>query len=182
MKFKEEILPGCFVIEPVKFKDHRGVFVKTFHELLFKEAGVVFETREEFYSVSTKDTLRGMHFQIPPHDHDKLVYCTRGRVLDVLLDLRAGPSFGKSVSVELSAENMLELFIPKGIAHGFLSLSDESLMLYKTSTFHNPQYDRGIRWNSFGFDWGLRAPITSKRDDEHPEFAAFETPFTLDAA
>ncbi|WP_244613344.1 dTDP-4-dehydrorhamnose 3,5-epimerase family protein [Methylosinus sp. Ce-a6] len=151
--------------------------MKTFHAETFAQLGVDFEVREEFYTTSCKGVLRGMHFQIPPHHHDKLVCCMRGRVLDVLLDLRAGAGYGASAAVELSGDNCYEIYVPKGVAHGFLSLADDTLMLYKTSTIHAPSADRGIRWNSFGFDWGVDDPIVSRRDAEHPSLTDFVSPF-----
>jgi dTDP-4-dehydrorhamnose 3,5-epimerase/CDP-3, 6-dideoxy-D-glycero-D-glycero-4-hexulose-5-epimerase len=178
LKAVREILPGCFLLQPARVEDHRGAFVKTFHEELFRELGLRFETREEFYSISRKNVLRGMHFQAPPHDHEKLVYCLRGRVLDVVLDLREGPGFGRAACVELSGENRMEAFIPRGVAHGFLALSDEAQLLYKTSSVHAPAFDMGVRWDGFGFDWGVRDPIVSPRDNAHPTLAAFNTPFT----
>jgi dTDP-4-dehydrorhamnose 3,5-epimerase/CDP-3, 6-dideoxy-D-glycero-D-glycero-4-hexulose-5-epimerase len=177
MNIIEELLPNCFVLQPTRLEDERGIFVKTFHADLFTGLGITFDIREEFYSTSKKGVLRGMHFQLPPHDHDKLVLCTEGRVLDVLLDLRSGPGYGRTAAVELTDENLFEVFIPKGVAHGFLALSDDALMLYKTSSVHAPSADSGIQWNSFGFDWGIADPITSKRDKGHPAFEAFVTPF-----
>lgn len=177
MEIVKELLPGCRVIRPPRSEDQRGAFVKTYHEGLFKTLGVTMEIREEFFSVSRKDVLRGMHFQLPPHDHDKLVYCTAGAVLDVLLDLRRGAGYGRVASVELSADNAHIVYIPKGIAHGFLALSDDALMLYKTSTVHAPDADAGIRWDSFGFDWPPGNPVISARDQQHPMFADFDSPF-----
>jgi dTDP-4-dehydrorhamnose 3,5-epimerase len=172
-----ELLPGCILLEPKRFEDARGAFVKTYHADTFAEFGVRFDTLEEFYSISYKGVVRGMHFQLPPHDHDKLVYCTRGAVLDVLLDLRSGSGYGRVAAVELSEDNLHEVFIPKGIAHGFVALRDQTMMLYKTSTMHAPAADAGIRWDSFGFDWRGVNPVVSDRDAGHPAFAEFVTPF-----
>jgi dTDP-4-dehydrorhamnose 3,5-epimerase/CDP-3, 6-dideoxy-D-glycero-D-glycero-4-hexulose-5-epimerase len=177
MEILKELLPGCFLLQPMRFEDQRGSFVKTYHEGLCKTLGVNLDIQEEFYSVSRKNVIRGMHFQSPPHEHDKLVYCTHGAVTDVLLDLRQGPSYGKVASAELSGENAHLVFIPKGIGHGFAALTDEALMLYKTSTVHAPEADCGIRWDSFGFDWGVAEPIISARDQQHSLFADFGSPF-----
>ena len=177
MEILKELLPGCFLLQPNRFEDQRGSFVKTYHEGLFQALGVDLDIREEFYSVSHKNVIRGMHFQLPPHEHDKLVYCTRGAVTDVLLDLRKGPGYGKVASAELSGENAHLVFIPKGIAHGFAALTDEALMLYKTSTVHAPESDCGIRWDSFGFEWGVAHPVISARDQQHPPLSEFITPF-----
>lgn len=173
MKIVSEILAGTFLLEPAHFDDLRGHFIKTYHESDWKDLDLPFKMEEEFFSVSKKNVIRGMHFQIPPHDHEKVVYCLAGSVIDVLLDLRPGPYFGHTASVVLSAENRNILYIPKGIAHGFLALEDETLMMYKTSTMHAPQSDRGIRWDSFGFEWGTDLPIISARDKNHPPFSDF---------
>ena len=152
METLKELLPGCFLLQPKRFEDQRGSFVKTHHEGQSETLGVNLDIKEEFYSVSHKNVVRGMHFQLPPHAHEKLVYCTRGVVTDVLLDLRQGPVYGKVASAELSGNNAYLVFIPKGIAHGFAALTAEALMLYKTTTVHAPQSDCGIRWDSFGFE------------------------------
>lgn len=178
MKVVDQILPGVLLLEPFQYADSRGSFVKTFHKAQFAQLGIDFNPVEEFYSRSHAGVVRGMHFQIPPHDHAKLVYCTSGRVVDVLLDLRkASGCYGDSVSVELSVTNRLQLFIPSGIAHGFLSLEDDTIMIYKTSTVHAPAHDAGIRWSSFGYRWPVDAPIVSARDSALTELNDFKSPF-----
>jgi len=178
MEIKSEPLPGARVLAPRVFQDQRGDFVKTFHEPDFAALKINFQPREEFFSTSKRGVLRGMHFQLPPHDHDKLVYCVRGAALDVIVDLRrASPAFGKCASVELSAENRLLFFIPKGFAHGFLALRDDTVMIYKTSTVHAPAHDAGIRWDSFGFHWPEKNPVLSERDRSFPAVADFNSPF-----
>ena len=118
-----------------------------------------------------------MHFQTPPHAHDKLVYCAHGRVLDVLLDLRRGSGYGHSVGVTLDSSQPAVLFIPRGVAHGFRALTDDALMVYKTSTEHAPSHDAGVRHDSFGFDWKCDEPMLSERDRGHPALADFDSPF-----
>jgi len=178
MRFTEELLPGTWLVHLNRFEDLRGNFVKTYARSIFNAAGAPFDFQEEFYSVSNKDVIRGMHFQLPPHDHVKLVYCPVGEVLDVLLDLRAGETYGKTVNVVLGEAQPSLVMIPKGIAHGFRSLRDGSLMVYKTSTEHTPSHDAGIRWDSFGFDWGVVGrPTVSARDSAHPSFLEHATPW-----
>jgi dTDP-4-dehydrorhamnose 3,5-epimerase/CDP-3, 6-dideoxy-D-glycero-D-glycero-4-hexulose-5-epimerase len=184
MHFDKEILPGTWLLNLKRFEDARGSFVKTYARSVFDAAlgragadGPAFDMREEFYSLSNKDVVRGMHFQLPPHDHIKLVYCAAGAVQDVLLDLRKGPNYGRSVTVRLDADTPQLLFIPKGIAHGFLSLCDGSLMVYKTSTEHAPSHDAGVRFDSFGHDWNCNAPILSARDQNHPTLIDLVSPF-----
>jgi dTDP-4-dehydrorhamnose 3,5-epimerase len=171
-------LPGCVEIRPFFAQDDRGTFVKTFHAERFIEAGLPVDWREEFYSSSRKGVIRGMHFQTPPHDHEKLVYCMQGRVLDVVVDLRRhSPTYGRHVAVELDAAKGHGLMIPKGMAHGFLALTDDVLMAYKVTTVHEPANDAGIHWNSFGLDWGIDQPIVSARDCAHPPLGDFVSPF-----
>jgi dTDP-4-dehydrorhamnose 3,5-epimerase len=177
MQFEQEVLPGTWVVRLKRFADARGTFVKTFARSVFDAHGAGFDLREEFYSLSRRDVIRGMHFQLPPHDHAKLVYCAAGAVEDVLLDLRRGPGYGRVASVALSGDAPALVFIPSGIAHGFRSLADDSLMVYKTSTEHAPTHDAGIRWDSFGHDWHCAAPVLSDRDRGHPPLAAFDSPF-----
>jgi len=158
--------------------DHRGNFVKSFHIGQFKELGIAFLPIEEFYSTSHLGVLRGMHFQLPPHDHAKLVFCIRGRGLDVFVDLRKDKgTFGRFASAELSAGNHHIMYLPAGIAHGFLALEADSVMVYKTSTVHAPSHDTGIRWDSFGFDWGITDPVISTRDAAFPRLEEFVSPF-----
>lgn len=177
MEFERGPLPGCWFVRLKKLQDARGSFVKTFEQRRFSTAGLTVQMAEEFYSISHRGVIRGMHFQVPPFDHDKIVYCAQGCVEDVLLDLRPGPTYGQSRSVTLSQDNPIALFLPKGIAHGFEALEDDSLMVYKTSTAYSPQHDRGLRWNSFGHAWKTNAPQISDRDQQHPEFSTFVSPF-----
>lgn len=177
MQFIEELLPGAWLIMLRRFEDIRGTFVKTYASTAFEHHGARFEMQEEFYSVSNKDVIRGMHFQLPPHDHIKLVYCPVGAIEDVLLDLRAGPGYGRVAKVRLSADQPSLILIPSGIAHGFQTLENGSLVMYKTSTEHEPIADAGIRWDSFGHNWGVDQPILSDRDRQHPKLDSFITPF-----
>jgi len=171
-------LAGLHVIRPRVFEDARGSFVKTFHAPAFQEAGLPFEPQEEFFSTSAKNVLRGMHFQLPPAAHAKLVYCVAGRVLDVVLDLRkSSPTFSRSHARELNDKNRELLFIPIGFAHGFLALEDGATMVYQTSTVHSPAQDAGIRWNSFRFDWPVKTPVLSERDRKFPALRDFPSPF-----
>jgi dTDP-4-dehydrorhamnose 3,5-epimerase len=177
MEFTRELLPGARLVSLRRLGDLRGNFVKTYARSVFDANAEPFDLREEFYSFSHKDVIRGMHFQLPPHDHVKLVYCPVGAVLDVLVDLRRGAGQGRVASLVLSEDEPSILVIPKGVAHGFKALRDNSLMVYKTSTEHAPSHDAGIRWDSFGFDWGVTAPIVSARDGAHPALADFTSPF-----
>lgn len=177
MQFSHEILPGTWHVQLRRLDDVRGSFVKTFSRSVFEAHGASIDLLEEFYSTSHRHVIRGMHFQLPPHDHMKVVYCAVGTVADVLLDLRKGSGYGRVAQVQLSADEPSLVFIPRGVAHGFCSLSDFSLMVYKTSTEHAPSADAGVLWNSFGHTWPCQTPILSERDQRHPALADFDSPF-----
>lgn len=165
MNITEINISGCYLIESAKFSDERGDFIKTHHQEVFKNFGLEVPSAEEYYSRSKKDVIRGMHFQHYPDDHNKLVYCPEGEVLDVFLDLRKDSNtYGLSMSFILNAHNMRSIFLAKGIAHGFLSMRDNSIIVCKTSTVHSPSRDSGIHWNSFGFEWPVKNPIISEKD------------------
>jgi dTDP-4-dehydrorhamnose 3,5-epimerase len=168
---------GLAVLKLRVHRDARGEFIKTFHADFFASQGMDFHPREQFFSVSKKNVLRGLHFQLPPSDHSKLVFCTAGRVLDVVVDLRRSGSFGEVYSRELSAENFEALFIPKGCAHGFLALEEGSTVFYLTDAVHDAERDAGILWSSIPFDWGIAEPIVSARDAGFPPLADYSSPF-----
>jgi dTDP-4-dehydrorhamnose 3,5-epimerase len=173
-------ISGCYEIFPHIHRDLRGAFIKTFHAPTFEEFGLCSLFLEEYYSISVKNVVRGLHFQLPPEDHVKLVYCISGVVKDVVVDLRLNsPTYGDHISIELSADTGNMVYIPKGMAHGFCGLSDHSTMVYKTSTIHSPEKDSGIRWNSLGISWPTSAPIVSDRDSSLIPFSMFKTPFTF---
>ena len=159
----------------------RGSFAKLFHpDDLGLGAGLAFPVRESFVSWSEPGVLRGMHFQSPPFAHDKAVSCLVGRVLDVVLDLRrSSPTFGRAVGFQLDSATPETLWIPVGCAHGFAVLGDDrALMHYAVTAEHSPPDDRGVRWDSFGFEWpaGL-ATVISERDRGLPPLAAIEGVF-----
>lgn len=171
-------LPGCFQVQPVVRADERGSFTKVFHEEIFRNAGLRTDFAEEYYSVSRRRVLRGLHFQLPPHDHAKLVYCTQGKVLDVALDLRRGsPTYGQHLTLELSQEQGNMLYLPAGFAHGFYTLSEQATMVYKVTSVYAPQHDGGVLWHSAGIAWPDMDPVLSQRDREFPALAAFDSPF-----
>lgn len=165
MKFTKSKIDGCFIIESENKLDKRGTFVKVFNDSLFKQNNIHASFKESFYSISCKNSLRGMHYQKSPHPIAKLVYCAEGEVLDVFLDIRKdSPTFGKFDSCLLSQENAKMAYLPEGIAHGFLSLSERSIVCYLQSGEYNQEADAGILWNSFGMDWNVSDPIISDRD------------------
>lgn len=150
--------------------DARGSFAKLLHASDLPDTGGVLALRESFVSWSHPGVLRGMHFQSPPAAHDKAVTCLAGRVLDVVLDLRrSSPTFGRACAYELSGHAPATVWIPVGCAHGFLALGESPALLhYSVTTEHSPEDDRGVRWDSFGFDWPDSARLVSERDKALP--------------
>lgn len=180
MQLIDEPLAGVKILKPFVFEDERGNFVKPFHEGQLAEHGLSLNLKEEFFSTSEANVLRGMHFQLPPHQHNKLVYCLTGKVWDVVVDLRRNSAtFGKAVGFELSAKNRHCVYIPIGFGHGFFSQEPNSCLIYKTDAVHAPEADAGIAWDSLGYDWplGEKAPVVSGRDLTHSRLADFKSPF-----
>jgi dTDP-4-dehydrorhamnose 3,5-epimerase len=142
------------------------------------EQGIQFELRESFYSISKKDVIRGLHFHKPPFDHAKIVFCSKGAILDVALDLRTdSATYGQHVMQELSAENHLAMYIPRGFAHGFLSLEEESQTFYFVDGVYDAASDAGILYRDAGINWPVENPILSERDLSFPSIHQFQSPF-----
>lgn len=178
MKVRKTTIEGLFILDLFHAEDQRGGFVKTFHKSSFEEHGLNANFEESFYSINNKGVIRGMHFQTPPFEHDKLVYCTHGSLIDVILDIRKdSPTYGKYASIELTGLNNRALYISKGLAHGFESLEDNTRMTYLTSTMHQPSHDQGIKHDSFGKVWDSKKPIINQRDQEWPTLAVYDSPF-----
>jgi dTDP-4-dehydrorhamnose 3,5-epimerase len=181
-----ELLPtridGCVVLRPRMARDERGSFVKTVHRDFFTQHGLASDFAESYYSISRRGVLRGMHLQMPPHDHAKLVYCVRGSVQDAVLDLRKGsPTEGRHALVELSAEAGTLIYIGVGLAHGYYVQSKEAIVMYHVTTVYAPESDAGVRWNSAGIPWPVDQPILSPRDRALPALADFNSPFVYSA-
>ncbi|WP_310550705.1 dTDP-4-dehydrorhamnose 3,5-epimerase [Paenibacillus glufosinatiresistens] len=173
MKFTATPLEGVLVVEPAVFGDHRGWFMETYSEAKFKEQGLnlTFVQDNQSYS-AVKGTLRGLHFQLEPKAQTKLVRCTRGSIYDVAVDIRQGsPTYGKWFGIELTAENKKQLLIPKGFAHGFMTLTEDVEVQYKCDELYAPDCDGGIRWNDpdIGVEWPLEiTPVLSPKDETAP--------------
>jgi dTDP-4-dehydrorhamnose 3,5-epimerase len=183
MEFAATALPGVVEVRPAVARDRRGTFVKTFHRARFAEHGLSLDFAEAYYTVSHARVLRGLHFQLPPHDHAKLVFCAAGRVLDVALDLRRGsPTSGRHALVELSAEAGNGLYLPPGLAHGFYVLQAPAVVVYNQTSAYAPSHDAGVRWDSAGIPWPDADPVLSERDRGFPALADFPSPFTYSPA
>jgi dTDP-4-dehydrorhamnose 3,5-epimerase len=178
MLIKETNLLGCYCIYPDIYKDDRGQFVKTIDGREYEKYGLNYDFCEEYYSKSIGGVLRGMHFQLPPYDHSKLVCCFEGRVMDVVLDLRLkSPTYGKHQVFNLDSDNPVLIYIPKGMAHGFYTISEQATMLYKTTSLYQPDHESGILWSSIGVLWPEKNPILSKRDTSFQNMSDFKTIF-----
>lgn len=175
---RDTSIPGCFELIPKVFKDERGCFTKIFHQQIFEQHGLETHYSEEYFSLSKQDVIRGMHFQLPPEECVKMVYCISGEVMDVVLDLRVGsPTYGKHEMFNLNDRLANILYIPIGLAHGFYTKSKTATMIYKVSKSYSPSYDSGIHWNSAKIPWPTKTPIISERDGEFANLDNFQSPF-----
>lgn len=183
MEIEATSIPGCYILQTKVLRDMRGTFVKTFQMPEFEKLGLRTDWKEEYFSSSAQDVVRGMHFQTPPADHAKMVFCLTGEVLDVIVDLRRGsPAFGRAQGFTLNATNGRGLYLPTGCAHGFVSRTADSGMYYKVTSVHSPEHDAGIAWNSIDFDWPVVDPALSDRDNRHPRLEDFESPFVFNVS
>jgi len=172
--FQETALAGAYLVDLEKRGDERGFFARVFCEKEFSAHGLVTHFVQVNNSLSAdRGTLRGMHYQLAPNAETKLVRCIRGALWDVILDLRPGsPSFGKSVGVELSAENRRMIYVPKGFAHGFVTLQTDTEAFYFADEFYAPNCERGVRWNDprFGIEWPIEPAVISDKDRNQRSF------------
>mgnify|MGYP001271071572 FL=1 len=177
MKFTPQSIEDVILIEPTKHGDDRGYFLETFRQDLFEEGtGYKVNFIQDNESKSIKGVLRGLHYQLPPYTQAKLVRVVEGRVLDVAVDIRkSSPTFGQHVSIELSAQNKHQLFVPHGFAHGYIVLSDSATFAYKVDNYYAPEHDRGIAFNDtdLAINWQLPLEIMqlSDKDKNHPNLA-----------
>ena len=174
MKFTEIKLKGAFVIEPDRFDDERGFFSRTWDRKEYLEQGLSVDFSQFNLAYNHKAaTLRGMHFQIAPHGEVKLVRCTRGAVYDVIVDLRKdSPTYTQWEGVELTADNYKTYYVPRGFAHGYVTLVDNSEVAYQVSDPYAPAAGRGVRWSDpvFGIKWPHEVKIVNPRDNTYPDF------------
>ncbi|MCM3018704.1 dTDP-4-dehydrorhamnose 3,5-epimerase [Priestia megaterium] len=182
MKISNTHLEGVVIIEPTVFGDHRGWFMETYNEKDFLNNGINVKFIQDNQSFSsTKGTLRGLHYQLNPKSQTKLVRCTKGAIYDVAVDIRIGsPTFGEWFGIELTEENKKQLLVPKGFAHGFLTLSEDVEVQYKVDELYAPEHDRGIIWNdpSIGIEWPMDIiPVLSAKDEQAPSLKEAQNNF-----
>lgn len=187
MQVEKTALAGVVIVTPQRFGDDRGWFVETFNAARMAAAGISVGFVQDNHSMSARvGTLRGLHYQKPPHAQDKLVRCSRGAIFDVAVDIRVGsPTYGQWVGAELSAENGRQLLVPKGFLHGFVTRVADTEVQYKCSDVYAPDCDAGVRWNDpdIGIDWGLPGdPVLSGKDQVQPFLKEIKSPFVYEAA
>ena len=174
---KPSELPEVLVLTPKRFDDTRGFLSETYNEQRWREVGIDLRFVQDNHTHSAEPgTVRGLHYQVPPHAQDKLVRVTRGAILDVAVDIRVGsPTFGRHVSTVISAEAWNQILVPAGFAHGYATLEPDTEVFYKTTDFYAPDYERAIRWNdpAIGIEWGLAEgeAVVSERDSQAPLLA-----------
>jgi len=185
LEIAETRLAGVFLITPRRFEDARGFFSESWNQKALLEAGLDLPAFvQDNHSLSRPvGTLRGLHFQAPPHAQGKLVRCGQGALFDVAVDIRKGsPTYGEWFATVLSAENGRQIWIPAGFLHGFVTRAPNTEILYKCTDFYSPECDGAVRWDSVGIDWGLSDPLLSDKDAQAQAFSEFDSPFTWEGA
>lgn len=187
MEITETALPGVLVLKPARFGDARGFFSESWNRNTLAEHGIGIDFVQDNHSLSAQvGTVRGLHFQSPPHAQDKLVRCGRGALFDVAVDIRKGsPTFGLWVGYELSYDNGLQLLVPQGFLHGFITRAPDTEIIYKCSDYYAPDCDGAVRFDDpeIGIDWGFDgAPVLSDKDAAAPLFRDFDSPFSWEGA
>ncbi len=184
LKVERTPIEGLLILVPRRFADERGFFSESWNRQTLHDAGVDLpEFVQDNHSLSRQaGTLRGLHFQAPPHAQGKLVRCGRGSLFDVAVDIRKGSAtYGQWFGTELSFDNGRQLWIPAGFLHGFVTRQDDTEVVYKCTDHYAPECDGAVRWDSAGIDWGLSSPpILSQKDAAAPSLAAFASPFEME--
>lgn len=188
MQIEQTPLSGVLRLTPRRFGDHRGFFSESYNRTAMADIGIETEFVQDNHSLSaTAGTVRGLHFQTPPHAQDKLVRCGRGALFDVAVDIRTGsPTYGQWYGTELSAENGAQLLVPAGFAHGFVTRAPDTEIIYKCSDFFAPENEGILRWDDpeVGIDWDMNglSPVLSDRDATGPMLSALDSPFIWQGA
>lgn len=182
MNIVQTEIEDLIVIEPKIFGDHRGWFTETYSKKKFQNLGIDIDFVQDNHSFSAqKGTLRGLHFQLEPKAQTKLIRCTKGKIIDIAVDIRKGsPTYKKWVAIELTEKNKKQLLIPKGFAHGFLTLTDDTEVEYKVDEYYSPENDRSIRFDDpeLNIYWGIDTPVLSDKDLKAPLFSESDANFT----
>ena len=172
-KFIKTAIPGVVLVEPDTYRDERGFFMETYHQTRYAEGGIEYLFVQDNHSHSRRGTLRGLHYQLK-HSQAKLIYVSGGEIFDVAVDIRRGsPTFGKWVGAHLTEENSRQIYVPKGFAHGFYTLSETADVIYKCTDFYAPGDEYGILWSDpdIGIEWPEKNPLLSKKDSRNPRLS-----------
>lgn len=183
MQIEDTPLPGVKLLTPARFGDARGFFSESYSRRVLAEHGITLDFVQDNHSLSAQvGTVRGLHFQAPPHAQDKLVRCGRGRLFDVAVDVRKGsPTYGQWFGAELSFENGKQLLVPAGFLHGFVTREPDTEIVYKCSDYYAPECDGAVHWDSCGIDWGFEGdPVISAKDAAAVRLADFDSPFVYE--
>lgn len=186
MKVEETALPGVMILTPTRHGDARGFFSESWNRQRMQDAGIDIEFVQDNHSLSAKTgTLRGLHFQSPPHAQAKLVRCGKGALYDVAVDIRRGsPTYGQWVGVDLSFENGRQLLVPAGFLHGFVTRVPDTEIIYKCSDYYSPECDGAVHWDSCGINWDIDAAniLLSEKDAKAPKLEDFDSPFVWEGS
>lgn len=181
MQVEKTKLDGVLILTPARFEDPRGFFSECWNQKRMADAGLDYDWVQDNHSLSrTPGTLRGLHFQAPPHGQAKLVRCGQGSLYDVAVDARRGsPTYGEWVGVDLTAQNGRQLLIPVGFLHGFVTREPDTEVIYKCSDYYAPECDGAVRYDSLDIDWSIKgkAPMLSEKDAAAQSFSEFDSPF-----
>ncbi|ABV95831.1 dTDP-4-dehydrorhamnose 3,5-epimerase (plasmid) [Dinoroseobacter shibae DFL 12 = DSM 16493] len=183
MQIEDTPLPGVKLLTPARFGDARGFFSESYSRRVLAGHGITLDFVQDNHSLSAQvGTVRGLHFQAPPHAQDKLVRCGRGRLFDVAVDVRRGsPTYGQWFGAELSFENGKQLLVPAGFLHGFVTREPDTEIVYKCSDYYAPECDGAVHWDSCGIDWGFEGdPVISAKDAAAVRLADFDSPFVYE--
>lgn len=186
MKVEETALPGVMILTPTRHGDARGFFSESWNRQRMRDAGIDIDFVQDNHSLSAKTgTMRGLHFQSPPHAQAKLVRCGKGALYDVAVDIRRGsPTYGQWVGVDLSFENGRQLLVPAGFLHGFVTRVPDTEIIYKCSDYYSPECDGAVHWDSCGINWDIDAAdiLLSEKDAKAPKLDDFDSPFIWEGA
>jgi len=183
VQIEDTPLPGVKLLTPARFGDARGFFSESYSRRVLADHGITLDFVQDNHSLSAQaGTVRGLHFQSPPHAQDKLVRCGRGRLFDVAVDVRRGsPTYGQWYGAELSFENGKQLLVPAGFLHGFVTREPDTEIVYKCSDYYAPDCDGAVHWDSCGIDWGFDGdPVISDKDAAAVPLAEFDSPFVYE--
>ena len=186
MKVEETALPGVMILTPTRHGDARGFFSESWNRQRMRDAGIDIDFVQDNHSLSAKTgTMRGLHFQSPPHAQAKLVRCGKGALYDVAVDIRRGsPTYGQWVGVDLSFDNGRQLLVPAGFLHGFVTRVPDTEIIYKCSDYYSPECDGAVHWDSCGINWDIDAAdiLLSEKDAKAPKLDDFDSPFIWEGA